>query len=157
MMAWAILLLILAIGISLIVIEIIFVPGTTIVGVLGLICIIAGILYGFSTFGTPMGWGITVVTTIISTAIIIISLKSGVWKRFALSNTMDSKVNEHLPIEINPGEEGVALSALRPIGNAEFGNDKMEVTTLGELVDTGSKVKVTHIEGRVIYVEQLNN
>ncbi len=154
MMAWAILLLILAIGIGLIVIEIIFVPGTTIVGVLGLICIIAGILYGFSTFGTPMGWGITVVTVIISTAIIIISLKSGVWKKFALSDIMDSKVNEHLPIAINPGEEGVALSALRPIGNAEFGNDKMEVTTLGELVDSGSKVKVTHIEGRVIYVEQ---
>ncbi len=157
MMAWAILVLILAIGIGLIIVEIIFVPGTTIVGILGLICIIAGILYGFSTFGTPIGWGITAATVIISTAAIIISLKSGVWKKFALSDTMDSKVNEHLPIAIKPGEEGVALSALRPIGNAEFGNDKMEVTTLGELVESGSKVKVTHIEGRVIYVEQLNN
>lgn len=157
MMAWAILMLILAIGIGLIIIEIIFVPGTTVVGVLGLLCVIGGILYGFSTFGAPIGWGVTAVTVIISTAVIILSLKSGVWKRFALDQTMSSKVNEHLPIEIKPGEIGVAMSALRPMGNAEFGDDKMEVTTLGELVDSGSKVKVTHIEGRVIYVEQLNN
>ncbi len=157
MMAWAILILIIAIGLGLIIVEIIFVPGTTIVGILGLLCVFAGLAYGFSTFGAPIGWGITAVTVIISTAAIVVSLKSGVWKRFALNDTMESKVNEHLPIEIKAGEEGIALSALRPIGNAEFGDDKMEVTTLGELVDSGSKVKVTHIEGRVIYVEQLNN
>ncbi len=157
MMAWAILILIIAIGLGLIIVEIIFVPGTTIVGILGLLCVFAGLAYGFSTFGAPMGWGITGVTVLITTIAIVISLKSGVWKRFALNNTMESKVNEHLPIDIKPGEEGITLSALRPIGNAEFGNEKMEVTTLGELVDSGSKVKVTHIEGRVIYVEQLNN
>ncbi len=156
-MVWAILVLILSIGIGLIVIEIIFVPGTTIIGVLGLLCLIGGILYGFSTFGAPIGWAITAFTVVISTSAIILGLKSGVWKRFALDQTMDSKVNEHIAIAIKPGEQGIALSALRPIGNAEFGNDKMEVTTLGELVDSGSKVKVTHIEGRVIYVEQLNN
>ena len=157
MMAWAILVLIIGIGVGLIIMEIIFVPGTTIVGILGLLCVIAGVAYGFLNFGRPMGWGITGVTVIISTVAIVISLKSGMWKRFALNSTMDSKVNEHLSIDIAPGSEGIALSALRPIGNAEFGNDKMEVTTLGELVDSGSKVKVTHIEGRVIYVEQLNN
>jgi len=157
MMAWAILILIITIGIGLIIVEIIFVPGTTIVGVLGLLCVIGGVAYGFLTFGAPMGWGITAVTVIISTVAIVISLKSGVWKRFALNDTIESKVNEHLHIDLEPGEVGVALSALRPSGNAEFGEEKLEVTTLGELVDSGSKVKVTHIEGRVIYVEQLNN
>jgi membrane-bound ClpP family serine protease len=156
-MAWIILLLIISIGLGLIVIEIIFVPGTTVVGIAGLLCVIGGVWFGFSEFGKPMGWTITAVTVLVSTAVIIVSLKSGVWKRFALNKSMDSKVNEHIPISVNTGDEGIALSALRPIGNAEFGNDKMEVTTLGELIDTGSKVKVTHIEGRIIYVEQLNN
>ncbi len=156
-MAWIILLLILAIGLGLIIIEIIFVPGTTVVGILGLLCLIGGVMYGFSTFGDPIGWGITAATVIISTAIIIISLKSGVWKRFALNKSMDSKVNEHIPITIKVGDEGIALSALRPIGNAEFGNDKIEVTTLGEFLDSSSKVRVTQVEGRKIYVEQLNN
>ena len=154
-MAWIILLLILAIGLGLIVIEIIFVPGTTVVGISGLLCLIGGVMYGFAQFGDPIGWSITAATVIISTSVIIFSLKSGVWKRFALNNSMDSKVNDHITISIKGGDEGVALSALRPFGNAEFGNDKMEVTTLGELVDSGSKVKVTHVEGRIIYVEQL--
>ncbi len=156
-MEWIILLLIITIGLGLIVIEIIFVPGTTVVGIVGLICIIGGVMYGFSTFGAPIGWSIAAATVLISAAIIIISLKSGVWKRFALNKSIESKVNEHIPITIKTGDEGIALSALRPFGNAEFGNIKIEVTTLGELVDSGSKVKVTHIEGRVIYVEQLNN
>lgn len=152
-----ILLLIIAIGLGLVVIEIIFVPGTTVVGILGLLCIIAGVMYGFSTFGAPIGWAILAGTVLIATTVIIFSLKSGVWKRFALNKSMNSKVNEHISITIKVGDEGVALSALRPMGNAEFGNDKMEVTTLGELLDSGSKVKVTQVEGRIIYVEQLNN
>lgn len=156
MMAWLILSLIIAIGLGLIVIEIIFVPGTTVVGILGLLCIIGGVMYGFSTFGAPIGWGITAATVLISTAVIIISLKSGVWKRFALNKSMESKVNDHIPITVKEGDQGITLSALRPIGNAEFGNDKMEVTTLGELIDSGSKVKVTQVEGRIIYVEQIN-
>ncbi len=157
MITWAILLLILTIGIGLIIIEIIFVPGTTVIGVLGLICVIAGILYGFSEFGSPTGWVIAAAAAIISIAVIIVGLKSGMWKRFALNQTIDSKVNDHVLIEVKVGDEGVAMSALRPVGNAEFGDDKLEVTTLGELVDSDSKVKVTHIEGRVIYVKQLNN
>lgn len=155
-MAWLILFLIIAIGLGLVVIEIIFVPGTTVVGILGLLCIIGGVMYGFSAFGAPIGWGITAGTVLVSTAVIVISLKSGVWKRFALNKSIDSKVNDHIPITIKEGEEGIALSSLRPFGNAEFGSEKIEVTTLGELIDSGSKVKVTHIEGRVIYVEQLN-
>lgn len=156
-MAWVILLLIIAIGLVLIVVEIIFVPGTTFVGLVGLICIIGGIMYGFSTFGPTIGWSIAGITLIIATAIIVISLKSGVWKRFALEKSIESKVNEHMPITIKAGQKGIALSALRPFGNAEFENEKMEVTTLGEFIDSGTKVTVTHIEGRIIYVEQLNN
>lgn len=154
-MEWIILLLIIGIGLGLIIIEIIFVPGTTVVGIAGLLCVIGGVWYGFNSFGAPVGWTITAVTVLVSTVTIIISLKSGVWKRFALEKSMDSKVNDHKPILVKAGDEGVALSALRPIGNAEFGSEKMEVTTIGELVDSGSKVIVTHIEGRIIYVELL--
>lgn len=156
-MAWVILILIIATGIVLVFVEIIFVPGTTIVGMFGLIFIIGGVWYGFSTFGESVGWTISSVTFILLIVVIVIGFKSGVWNRFALNKSIDSKVNEHIPITIDVGDEGIAVSALRPIGNAEFGNDKMEVTTLGELVDSSSKVVVTNIEGKVIYVKQINS
>ncbi len=156
-MAWIILVFIIVTGIFLIVIEIIFVPGTTVVGILGLICIVGGVWYGFYSFGEFAGWTIAMVTVVALIAVIFIGFKSDSWNRFALNKSIDSKVNEHISITINVGDEGIAVSALRPIGNAEFGNDKMEVTTIGELVNTGSKVVVTNIEGRVIYVKQKNN
>lgn len=153
-MVWVFLILIIATGIVLVFVEIIFVPGTTVVGILGLIFIIGGVWYGFSTFGEPVGWTIAMATFTALIAVIIIGFKSDSWNRFALNKSIDSKVNEHISITLNVGDEGIAVSALRPIGNAEFENDKMEVTTIGELVDTGSKVVVTNIEGRVIYVKQ---
>ncbi len=155
-MEWIILLLVIAVGIILIVVEIIFVPGTTIVGILGLACIIGGVWFGFSTFGKSIGWAIGATTFMTLILTVVIGFKSGTWNRFALNKSMDSRVNDHKPITIKAGDEGIALSALRPIGNVEFGSNKMEVTTIGELVDTGSKVRVTHIVGRIIYVEQIN-
>ncbi len=155
MMAWTILILLIAIGLGLVVIEIIFVPGTTIVGIMGLLCIFAGLGYGFSEFGHPMGWGITAVTTLVSAVVIIISLRSGVWNKFALKGAINSKVNEHKQLDVQVGQSGTAISALKPIGNAEFKHQIWEVTTQGEHIDAGSPVKVIKTKGRIIYVEQI--
>lgn len=155
MMAWAILVLIIAIGLGLVVIEIVFIPGTTVVGVLGLLCIIAGLVYGFNEFGNPMGWAITATTALVSGVIIILSLRSGVWNKFALKGQIDSKVNESKKIDLVNGQTGVTLSALKPIGNAEFNQQKWEVTTQGEHIDAGTPVKVIKTKGRIIYVEQI--
>ena len=156
MIPWIIIATLIAIGLILIVLEIIFVPGTTIVGGLGLICVVIGVWYSFSVFGAPIGWSIAVITLVIAAILIILSFKSGVWRRFALNNTMESRVNEHEPISLTIGDEGISLSALRPYGNVEFGNSKIEVTTLGDLIESNKKVKVVKIEGRKIFVEQIN-
>lgn len=156
MMVWVILCLIIVTGIVLVFVEVIFVPGTTLVGILGLLCIIGGVWYGFSNFGESVGWTISLITFFALIIAIIIGFKSDSWNRFALNNSISSRVNDHIPITVNIGDVGITVSALRPIGNAEFGNEKMEVSTLGELVDSGSNIAVTQIEGRVIYVKQIN-
>lgn len=156
MMEWIIIVSLIVIGLALIVIEIVFVPGTTIVGALGLVSMVGGVFYSFKAFGAPMGWGVASATFVLSAIIIVISLKSGVWKKFALDKSIQSKVNDHKPIGVKVGDTGIALSALRPYGNVEFGEEKMEVTTLGEMVESNTEVKVIKIEGRKIYVEQIN-
>lgn len=156
-MEWVIIISLIVIGLALIVIEIVFVPGTTVVGGLGLISMLGGVYYSFKVFGNPIGWGVASGTFVVSAIIIIISLKSGVWKKFALDKSIQSKVNDRTPINVKVGDTGLTLSALRPYGNVEFGEEKIEVTTLGEMVKSNTEVKVIKIEGRKIYVEQLNS
>jgi membrane-bound serine protease (ClpP class) len=51
------------------------------------------------------------------------------------------------------GEVGVAQTALRPAGRAEFGDRLMDVVTEGEFVDRGDKVRIREIHGNRIVVE----
>ena len=63
---------------------------------------------------------------------------------------------EGTPINVTVGDEGIALSALRPIGKGEINGQVMEVRSFGELVDAESRIKVAKIDKRKIFVELIN-
>jgi len=76
-----------------------------------------------------------------------------VWGRFALKSTSSSKVNEGEVEELSTGQEGIALSALRPVGKAELANRTYEVKTIGSFVDAGTKIRIIKILSNQIFVE----
>lgn len=56
---------------------------------------------------------------------------------------------------LTEGEEGVTVSALRPIGSAEFQGKIFEVKTSGEYVSNAIKVKIVRIRLNDIVVEPI--
>ena len=156
MIIWIAIISLIIIGLALIVVEMIFIPGTTIVGILGLVCLIAGLVMTFNNYGSSVGWLTTGGTAVLSAGVFIYSFRSGAWKRFALKQSMTSKVNESKPLMVEVGDEGLALSTLRPMGKGEFNNQVMEVTSLGDLVEADSAIKVIKIDKRKIIVEPIN-
>lgn len=50
------------------------------------------------------------------------------------------------------GKSGVALSELRPIGTAEFDDERVDVTTDGEYIDKGTPVKVVRADNMKVVV-----
>jgi membrane-bound ClpP family serine protease len=54
---------------------------------------------------------------------------------------------------LSPGLEGIALSALRPVGKAEVAGKTYEVKTQGGYVATGTKIKIIQISSNQIIVE----
>lgn len=156
-MDWLTVVLLLLAGIVLLIVEIIFVPGTTILGIIGGALMVFGIIIGYSKFGGQTGTLILVGALVTGGGITFFSLRSGVWKRFALKDTNKSKVNEDLKIEHLLGAEGTTLSALRPFGKAEIYNATYEVKTLGNYLQAGTKIRVMNIDkDHKIYVEQIN-
>lgn len=144
-------------GLALIIIEIVFIPGTTIVGILGCIFGIAGLYLGFEYFGNTVGSILTVVTLIISVSAIVISLKSGVWDRFSLKSTMSGKVNQEYVVTAQVGDVGTAISTLKPIGNGLFGDRILEVRSSGDYISSDSKIKILKIVDNKIFVEPIIN
>lgn len=156
MIEWITVISLILFGLFLVVAEIIFVPGTTLVGIVGFVFLITGIGFSFNYFGSETGWTTVGITSVASGLILYYSFKANVWSRFSLKSAINSKVNEGELDLLVVGAEGQTVSALRPIGKAEIGNKMYEVKTLGEYLDSGSKIRIIKIESNQIIVEPIN-
>ena len=156
MLMWIIILALLFIGLALLIVEIVFIPGTTVVGLLGFFFAIAGIVISYQHFGSEIGFYILLGMSATTLLALIYSFRSGAWNKFSLKTSIDSKVNEGMVSALHVGDEGNAVSTLRPIGKAEFHNRTFEVKTLGDYVENGKRVKITNIQSNQIIVEPIS-
>ena len=155
MLMWiAVVALILA-GLALIIVEILFIPGTTLVGLLGLVLAIAGIVTGYSEFGNVTGNYILLATSLATGVALYMSFRKGAWNRFSLNSSIDSKVNEGVTAGLSVGNEGVAVSALRPMGTADFQDKMIEVKTNGDYLAPGTRIRIVKIITNDILVEPI--
>lgn len=140
-------------GIALVILEIIFIPGTTVVGILGLMLGIYGVYLGYDTFGSVTGHFILASSLVAGVIAIAYSFRSNAWKKFTLSTSIDSKVNETLNINLTVGDLGQTVSCLKPVGKGIFNDIEYEVSSLGNFVEEKLPIKIVKIEGAKIIVE----
>jgi membrane-bound ClpP family serine protease len=156
MLNWVSVSILIVLGLILIIVELIFVPGTTIIGILGFIFAGVGIYLSFVYYGVVIGSSVLGGFLVVSGVALYVSFKGDVWKKFALKSSIDSRVNDDLKNNLMVGDYGIANSSLRPNGKAEFNEKIFEVRSNGRYVDTGEKVKIIKIESNRIIVEPLN-
>jgi len=156
MLMWIIIIALLAIGLTLILVELVFIPGTTIVGLLGLVFAIVGIVVSYQHFGDTVGLYVLIGMSCVTLAGLFYSFRSGVWSRFSLKSSMNSKVNEGMLTSVQVGDEGIALSSMRPMGKAEFHGTAFEVKTSGGYLNSGERVRITQIASHQIVVEPVH-
>lgn len=156
MTEWFIVISLLLFGLILVIVEVIFIPGTTFVGVAGFVSMLVGVSLTFKYFGAETGWTTLGGATAASGILLYISFRTDVWKKFALKSSIDSKVNEVEPTKFAIGMEGIATSALRPFGNGEFAGNTAEVRTSGEYVESGNRIRIIRLMSNQIIVENIN-
>lgn len=140
-------------GLILIIAELIFVPGTTFVGVIGLLLTIVGIFLVFDEYGDVAGYWTTAGTLLVTVIGIVYSFKSNSWDRFSLKSSIQSKVNDEDIFAFQVGEKGKTVSDLKPIGKAEIFGKIYEVRSKGEWIGAGQEIKITKIDSKRIFVE----
>ncbi len=150
-----IILLLLLFGLVLMIVEIIFIPGTTVFGIIGFIAAVLGIYLSFRHLGSRTGLSVLTGFALISLLTLYVSFKTNVWRRFALNTSIQSRVNDDNKFLLSVGDQGRALSALRPSGKAEFQNNIVEVHTLGSFLDAGCAIQVVRLDDNRIFVEMI--
>ncbi|GAB3646713.1 hypothetical protein GCM10028791_07400 [Echinicola sediminis] len=153
-MTLAIIISLLLIGLVLVLLEVIFVPGTTLVGVLGAVFSGLGIYFCFQQYDSKTAVFVLAVTILANVGVIIYGFRSGVWKRFSLKETISSRAFDDRLVGLEVGQKGRTLSDIKPYGKAEFGDKIYEVKSNSGFISAGTEVEIAQLETNKIIIKQ---
>lgn len=138
-------------GYLLLAVEIFVIPGFGVVGVTGILCLLAGCYFAYHFFGEA--WGAVSVVAVLSstTAVLVWIPKTRFGRDVVNSTTLESaRAGE---TNVGRGQIGTAESDLRPAGIARFGEQRQSVVTEGEYIEAGARVVVADVRGSRVVVE----
>ena len=145
-------------GVILLIVEA-FMPGFGVPGISGIILLLAGVAMTWYEYGAMVGLGTTVAVLALVGVAISVSLKSASSGRLSKSdlilNDTETPPSENADMQLLVGKEGVVKNTLRPVGTAEFDCGQLHVTSDGEYVSEGQKVRIVRVEGTQIFVNKI--
>lgn len=147
------------IGIILLLVEL-SIPGFGFPGIGGIISIFASVFMASASVQQAM---VSLVISLVLSIILIFVLikfapRSRYFDRLILS-TQQNREEGYVGmanLASMVGNEGNALTPLRPAGTADINGQRVDVITMGEYIQTGERVKVIKVEGNRIFVEKSN-
>jgi len=152
-MDWTLIVGLIVIGIIFLLLEILVVPGVSIVGIVGAGILVVAVVSAFTTYG-PVAGAITLVGVLIASALtLVLALKSNTWKKAMLDTEISGRVNVIETEKIKAGDEGITITRLNPMGKASINDEFYEVTSAENLINENTPVVVMKIDGNKIFVK----
>ena len=161
-------LLIFALGVVLIVVEVFFIPGFGLAGVVGAIFIGLSLILALVGMKIQIAWDIglladafqsfalAVVGAAVAFALSLRFLPNvGPVRRLVLTETIKDDEQHKADRTSLPGQEGVTITPLRPGGKARIGERKLDVVTANEFIEQGERIRVLQVDGPRITVERI--
>ncbi len=140
----AIIVFLMVAAILLILAEIFLLPGITLAG-------IGGAIFAY-TVGIWVGH-LTLSLSIITFGIIFAwLLRSRSFNKIALKTDIDSKLTSSRDLGIEPGDEGITLSRLAPIGKSRIKGINVEAKSQDELIDENTPIVVIRVDSYNVIV-----
>lgn len=135
-------------------VELFILPGTSIAGIAAGCCLVAANYIAFSWFGLSTGlWACA--------ASIVACCLFGYWlihsktlDKYSLHKSIDSTAATAAQLSVRPGDEGVAVTRLALIGNADIGGHTVEVKSADGFIDEGTPIVVVRVEEAQITVKK---
>lgn len=145
----------LLLGVILLTLEIIALPGG-VAGVFGVLLIGFGVWQTYALFGTRVGTIVLLCAIALCVLLMVLLMKRKTWSRFSLNEEIDSKVNQLEPV-VKVGARGTTISRLAPTGKALFDGQQVEVHAVNKFIDPDHPIEVVAIEGYRIDVVEISD
>ncbi|MCX6224292.1 MAG: NfeD family protein [Bacteroidia bacterium] len=150
-----IILMILA-GLVLFLLELLVIPGISIAGIGALVLMAVSVYLSFSLFGATTGMLVLIGVLISMGLVIALTFRSKTWRRVSLHTQVNSKANDVTGYGIAPGDTGITVTRLGPVGMVEIGEHRVEGHSEGPFIDQQSQIVVTRIEPSFVVVKLKN-
>lgn len=131
-------------------------PGM-IAGLLGLLCLGAGVVQSFLLYGWQTG------SSILAGVVVVLIAGTAVWLKYFPQTPMARVFTSQRTVgDVNAGrpellhQTGLALTTLRPSGTAMIGGQRVDVVTEGSMIDRDTPIEVVAIEGLRVVVRALS-
>jgi membrane-bound ClpP family serine protease len=147
----AIIVFLMGIAILLVLLEIFLLPGITVAGIGGAIFAMGGIFYAYSV-GPTVGHITLVSSTVTFGVTFAWLLRSKSFNKVALHTDVDSTLVSSRDLGISPGDEGMSVSRLAPIGKARFNDITVEAKSTGDFIDENTPIVVLRVDGYNVLV-----
>jgi len=154
-MSYALPIGLLTLSFGLAIIEV-FIPTFGALAIMSLTALVGAIYFGFQQ-DPILGWSLAGLAAVGMPTLIVVSFK--IFPKTKMGKHMILSAPESHPAPATRsdrtdlvGREGVARSALRPSGTAEFDGERLDVVTRGELVDAGIPIRIIENRGNRIIV-----
>ena len=151
----ALLIALFVVGFLLIAAEV-FLPGL-ILGTIGFLCLVASVVLVYVQYGTSAGLTATFVVgglTLVGFVVwLFVFPHTFIGRRLMLRTRQpaDRTAGEHRTLV---GESGEALTPLRPSGTARIGGKRVDVTAVGDFLESGAPVIVVAADGMRVAVRR---
>ena len=147
--------LLILLGLILLLVETLLLPGFFFTGILGVISLAAACYFGFVNYGNTGGIITVIISVLVAAAFMVWILRSKTWKKATLNTEIKATVDQR-PADkgITPGMKGVAQTRLNPMGRVRFDNgEEAEVHSLDGLIDARKNVVVEQVDEEKIFVK----
>lgn len=141
-------------GALLLLVEVTLIPGLGLTGILGVVSFIVSVAYAFVVLGTTAGWVTFLAVLALVVVFILWSVYGKPFKKLALKTNIESTVKVPDAAAIAVGDEGVTLTRLALVGEADFGKAQVDVTSADGFIDEGAAVYVSRITESTVFVKR---
>lgn len=164
------------IGVGLLVVELMILPGFGIAGIAGIACILAGIYLSFTLDGFQIpqySWDYARIQEMFLSLVIALALTGlllwFMWKVMKFTPGYSGLVLSHAQQDTSGyvvqgeeeesavGMEGVAATRLRPVGKGRFGDKTLQVVSHAEYLEEGTPIRVVTVDGNRYVVEKIKD
>lgn len=143
--------LLILIGIFLLIMEILFVPGM-VLGFISVILMLVGVIFSFKDYGTTTGFIVLVSTGIATGLAVYWAFRSPLWKKLQVHSLIDGKANATAS-SIQVGDTGKTISRLNPMGKALINGLHVEVQVQEGFVDPDKDITVIKVQQSKVFVK----